>query len=104
MLLGLSLLVFFLAQNIKINKTVGWAFDLSTLIIPVLIVFIVFYSAFYFMKIKTNNLFSIISIALILLSLMLFKNGSNFVITFILSILVFISNSVYSVYLKIKSL
>lgn len=84
-----------------INKTVGWAWDLTSFIFPLSIIYVSTYLTLYLMKIKSNLIFSILSIVLLLISLF-FLNNSLFIILFIFSFLIFFSNCIYSVYLKFK--
>ncbi len=84
---------------IGINKTVGWAWDLSGFIIPLLIIQISTYLTLYFLKVKTNLIFSILSIVFLVVC---FKMNSFFLISFLSSILLFLSNCIYSIYLKFK--
>lgn len=83
-----------------INKTVGWAWDLTSFIIPFSLIYFSIYSALFLMKIKTNLLFSILSILLLLFSV-LFQNYIT--VFFLISFLIFLSNCIYSIYLKFKS-
>ncbi|OXA76280.1 hypothetical protein B0A58_07735 [Flavobacterium branchiophilum NBRC 15030 = ATCC 35035] len=82
-----------------INKTVGWAWDLTSFIIPLSLIYFSTYSALFLMKIKTNMLFSILSILLLLFSV-LFKNYIT--VFFLISFLIFLSNVIFSIYLKFK--
>jgi len=83
-----------------INKTVGWAWDLTSLIIPLSIIYFSTYSTLFILKIKTNMLFSILSILLLLFSV-LFQN--YIIVFFLISFLIFLSNVIFSIYLKLKS-
>ncbi|PDS21926.1 hypothetical protein B0A77_14745 [Flavobacterium branchiophilum] len=82
-----------------INKTVGWAWDLTSFIIPLSLIYFSTYSALVLMKIKTNMLSSILSILLLLFSV-LFKNYIT--VFFLISFLIFLSNVIFSIYLKFK--
>jgi len=82
-----------------INKTVGWAWDLTSFIIPLSIIYFSIYSTLLILKIKTNMLFSIISILLLLFSV-LFQN--YIIVFFFISFLIFLSNVIFSIYLKFK--
>ncbi|KGD69152.1 hypothetical protein B0A61_14575 [Flavobacterium aquatile LMG 4008 = ATCC 11947] len=82
-----------------INKTVGWAWDITSYIIPLSIIYFSTYLTLYLLKIKTNLIFSILSIVLLLIC---FKFYSLIFILFISSILLFLSNCIYSIYLKFK--
>ena len=83
-----------------INKTVGWAWDLTSFIIPLSIIYFSTYSTLFILKIKTNMLFSILSILLLLFSV-LFQNYIT--VFFLISFLIFLSNVIFSIYLKLKS-
>lgn len=86
-----------------INKTVGWAWDLISLIFALFYIYIATYITLFLLKVKTNLIFSILSIILLVLTLFFtLSNNSMFFITFTTSILFFISNFIYSMYLKFK--
>jgi hypothetical protein len=86
-------------ENIGFNKTVGWAWDLTNFIFPLLIIYVSTYLALYILKVKTNLFFTTISIVLLLLC---YKVESLIFILLIASLLLFLSNCIYSVYLKFK--
>ena len=83
-----------------INKTVGWAWDLTSFIIPLSIIYFSTYIVLFILKIKPNLLFSILSILLLLFSV-LFQNYIT--VFFLISFLIFLSNVIFSIYLKFKS-
>jgi len=85
------------------NKTVGWAWDLTQFIFPLLTIYFSVYLTFYVMKVKQNIIFLAVSIILILLSLVFVNNTLFFALFFLTSILLFITNCIYSIYLKFKS-
>ena len=82
-----------------INKTVGWAWDITSYIIPLSIIYFSTYLTLYFLKVKTNLIFSILSIVLLIVC---FKFYNLIFVLFISSILLFLSNCIYSIYLKFK--
>ncbi len=90
-----------------INKTVGWAWDITSLIFPSFYIFIIYISTYitlFLLKVKTNMIFSTLSFLLLGISLFLIlSNNSLFFVTFITSLLLFLSNVIYSIYLKFKS-
>lgn len=95
----IGIVVLNINKNIGINKTVGWAWDLKGFIIPLLVIYFSTYLTFYFLKIKTNLILSILSIVLLISC---FKFYNLIFIFFISSILLFLSNCIYSIYLKFK--
>jgi hypothetical protein len=82
-----------------INKTVGWAWDITKYIIPLSITYFSTYLTLYLLKIKPNLIISILSIVLLVVC---FKFYNLIFILFISSILLFLSNCIYSIYLKFK--
>ena len=82
-----------------INKTVGWAWDLRGFIIPLSVIYVSTYLTLYILKIKTNSVFSILSVGLLLVC---YKINSLVFILFLTSLLIFLSNCMYSIYLKYK--
>ena len=96
-------IIAFILLNIRgelgFNKTVGWAWDLTSFIIPLSIIYFSAYSTLFILKIKTYMLFSILSILLLLFSVFFQK---YIVFFFLVSILIFSSNVIYSIYLKFK--
>lgn len=84
---------------IGINKTVGWAWDLTNYIFPLTIIYFSTYLTLYLLKVKTNLIISILSIVLLIFC---FKFYNLIDILFIISILLFLSNCMYSIYLKFK--
>ena len=92
--------IVFQFKEFGINKTVGWAWDISSYIIPLSIIYISTYLALYFLKVKTNLVVSIVSILSLLVCVIL--NDSLFIIVFLISILLFLSNCIYAVILKFK--
>lgn len=85
-------------KEFGVNKTVGWAWDFSSFIIPLFIIYLSTYLTFYILKVKTNLIFSTISVFSLLACLIL--NDLLYIILFSISILFFVSNCIYSVYLK----
>lgn len=83
-----------------VNKTVGWAWDISSYVIPLFIIYTSTYLVLLFLKVKTNLIVSILSILCLLACLAL--NDPLFIIMFLISILLFLSNCFYSVILKLK--
>ena len=82
-----------------INKTVGWAWDITKYIIPLTIIYCSTYLTLYLLKIKPNLIISILSIVLLVVC---FKFYNLIFELFISSILLFLSNCIYSIYLKFK--
>jgi len=82
-----------------INKTVGWGWDITSYIIPLSIIYFSTYLTLYLLKIKPNLIFSILSIALLVGC---FKFYNLIFVLFLTSILLFLSNCIYSIYLKFK--
>ena len=82
-----------------INKTVGWAWDITSYIIPLSIIYFSTYLTLYLLKIKPNLFISILSIVLLIVC---FKFFNLIFILFIISILLFLSNCMYSIYFKFK--
>ena len=95
----IGIVVLNINENIGFNKTVGWAWDLTSFIIPLTIIYFSTYLTLYLLKIKPNLIFSILSIALLVVC---FKFNNLIFILFISSILLFLSNCIYSIYLKFK--
>ena len=95
----IGIIVLNINKNIGINKTVGWAWDLTGFIIPLLIIQVSTYLTLFLLKTKTNLIFSILSIALLIIC---FKFYNLIFILFIISLLLFLSNCLYSIYLKFK--
>ena len=97
-------IIAFIILNIRgelgFNKTVGWAWELTSFIIPLSIIYFLTYMVLFILKIKTNMLFSISSILLLLFSVF-FQNYIT--IFFLVSFLLFLSNVIFSIYLKFKS-
>ena len=83
-----------------VNKTVGWAWDISSYVIPLFIMYASTYLVLLFLKVKTNLIVSILSILSLLACLAL--NDPLFISMFLISILLFLSNCFYSVILKLK--
>jgi hypothetical protein len=92
-------IIFNIDENIGINKTVGWAWDLTSFIIPLSIIYCSTYLTLYLLKIKPNLIISILSIVLLVVC---FKFYNLIFLLFISSILLFLSNCMYSIYLKFK--
>lgn len=82
-----------------INKTVGWAWDITSFIIPLTLIYLSTYLTLYLLKVKTNLILSILSIVLLIFC---FKFYNLIFIFFISSILMFLSNCMFSIYLKFK--
>lgn len=104
----LFLITFFVIGTIVFNikefgvtKTVGWAWDISSYVIPLFIIYTSIYLVLLFLKVKTNLIVSISSILSLLVCLVL--NDPFFIIVFLSSILLFLSNCIYSIILKFKS-
>lgn len=83
------------------NKTVGWAWDISNLFWSTLgfafIIIPAFYLILFFFKIKINKSLSIVQLSLLLLTLLSFT-GMDSRLTFLLTILslvVFITNLIW---------
>ncbi|GGC90377.1 hypothetical protein GCM10011508_17020 [Flavobacterium lutivivi] len=85
-----------------INKTVGWAWDLTSFIIPLFVIYISTYLTLYFLKVKMNLIFSILSILFLLITFYLASSNTNLFVTFTSSLLLFVTNCIYSIYLKFK--
>lgn len=85
------------------NKTVGWAFDLTDFIIPFLLFYISSYLALIVLKAKVNLYLSIGSLVLIICTKFFILQNMLFIILFLSSFLLFLSNVIYSIYLKFKS-
>lgn len=82
-----------------VNKTVGYGWDLYNHIIPISIIYVATYLSLYILKTNLNLIFSIFTIVL----LILFYKINRFSFTlFSISILLFLSNCMYSIYLKFK--
>ena len=87
-------------KEFGVTKTVGWAWDISSFVLPLFIIYTSTYLALLFLKVKTNLIVSIVSILSILACLVL--NNSLFIIVFLSSILLFLYNCLHSVILKFK--
>jgi uncharacterized membrane protein len=93
-----------------INKSIGWAFDVSDLrdyIVFIIIGFALGFCILYFLKAKTNWLLSLFFFLLISIS-SLMQNGHRTIqfidYTLILSILLFIILFIQSLFSRIKSI
>ncbi len=91
-----------------INKTVGWAWDLSNfnflqfILYPI---YLVVYGILCLFKVRTNYWLTIIHFGLILYSLFSFMNSDFSLIPFfltILSFIIFLINTIYSIKFKLK--
>jgi len=111
-LLAITVVVFYLILFIElnifeqytgVNKTVGWAFNLSDFLKPLLFLFVSSYVALLILKVKMNIYLTIGSLALVICSKFFTFQNMLFVILFLSSILIFLSNVIYSVYLKFKN-
>ncbi len=107
----ISFVLFYILKLIEINffigkegfnKTVGWAFDLTDFIIPFLLFYISSYIALIVLKTKVNLYLSIGSLALIICTKFFIFQNMLFIILFLSSFLMFLSNVIYSIYLKFK--
>lgn len=88
-----------------INKTVGWAWDITSFVLPLFLIYISTYITLFLLKVKTNMVFSVLSIIFLTLTLLFtLSNNSLFFVSFITSLLLFLSNCIYSIYFKVKSL
>ena len=110
--LVISILLFYILKLIEINffmgkegfnKTVGWAFDLTEFIIPFLLFYISSYLTLIVLKAKRNLYLTIGSLALIICSKFFIFQNMLLIILFLSSFLIFLSNVIYSIYLKFKS-
>ena len=110
--LVISIVLFYILKLIEINffmgkegfnKTVGWAFDLTDFIITFLLFYISTYLTLIFLKAKGNLYLTIGSLALIICSKFFIFQNMLFIILFLSSFLIFLSNVIYSIYLKFKS-
>ena len=110
--LVISIVLFYILKLIEINffmgkegfnKTVGWAFDLTEFIIPFLFFYISSYLTLIVLKAKGNLYLTIGSLALIICSKFFIFQNMLFIILFLSSFLIFLSNVIYSIYLKFKS-
>lgn len=87
------------------NKTVGWAWDILGTIPVIFLIYIIFYLTLFALKIKTYLTFTVASFLTLFFCLLLF-NGNEILmlILFAFSILLFVSNILYSIYLKLRQL
>ena len=106
-----SVLVFFITviisswytgHEIGTNKTVGWAWDLSSFILPLTLVFMSLYITTFIFKIKTNAYLTVLSVVLLLTCYFFLNNQLVFIALFTLSILLFVANIIYSLISKVK--
>ena len=107
----ISFVLFYILKLIEINflmgkegfnKTVGWAFDLKDFIIPFLLFYISSYLALIILKAKLNLYLTIGNLVLIFCSKFFISQNMLFIILFLSSFLMFLSNVIYSIYLKFK--
>jgi hypothetical protein len=101
-------LILFIEINIfeqysGVNKTVGWAFNLSDFLKPLLFLFVSSYVALLILKVKINVYLTIGSLALLICSKFFIFQNMLFAVLFLSSILIFLSHIIYSVYLKFKN-
>jgi hypothetical protein len=108
----ITFVIFYILKLIEINffmgkegfnKTVGWAFDLTDFIIPFLLFYISSYLALIVLKAKVNLYLSIGSLVLIICTKFFIFQNMLFIILFLSSFLLFLSNVIYSICLKFKS-
>ena len=108
----ITFVIFYILKLIEINffmgkegfnKTVGWAFDITDFIIPFLFLYISSYLALIVLKAKINLYLTIGSLVLIICSKFFILQNILFIILFLSSFLMFLSNCIYSIYLKFKS-
>lgn len=85
------------------NKTVGWAWDLSNfnfIHFPLYLLFLLGYLLLFILKIKTQFTLSAIHLFAIVIPLLIFSNPKYVYITFystILSLLIFVANIILSI-------
>lgn len=101
----LLLLIYFLfnqntVETWGVNKTVGWAWDITDFIFiyfPLYLLFLISYGILFAFKIKTHLTISIIHILLIAIPILTFSNY-NYVTFYsiVLSVAVFITNIIIS--------
>lgn len=91
-----------------INKTVGWAWDITNFIyLPFLLYFVYLlgYGIFYFLKIKTHYGFSLAHFVLIVLSWVYFTTTSYYYLVFLLTcigFLLFVLNIITSLVITLQ--
>jgi hypothetical protein len=101
-------LILFIELNIfeqytGVNKTVGWAFNLSDFLKPLLFLFVSSYVALLILKMKINVYLTIGSLGLLICSKFFIFQNMLFVVLFLSSILIYLSNVILSIYLKFKN-
>ena len=90
-------------QYTGVNKTVGWAFNLSDFLKPLSFLFVSSYLVLLILKVKINVFLTIGSLALLICSKFFIFQNMLFVFLFLSSIFIFLSNIIYSIYLKFKN-
>ena len=90
-------------QYTGVNKTVGWAFNLSDFLKPLSFLFVSSYLVLLILKVKINVFLTIGSLALLICSKFFIFQNMLFAVLFLSSILIFLSHIIYSVYLKFKN-
>ncbi|RBA27770.1 hypothetical protein DPN68_10585 [Flavobacterium tibetense] len=90
-------------QYTGVNKTVGWAFNLSDFLKPLLFLFVSSYVALLILKMKINVYLTIGSLGLLICSKFFIFQNMLFVVLFLSSILIYLSNVILSIYLKFKN-
>lgn len=110
--LAITVVVFYLILFIElnifeqytgVNKTVGLAFNLSDFLKPLLFLFVSSYVALLILKVKINAYLTIGSLTLLICSKFFIFQNMLFVVLFLSSILIFLSNVILSIYLKFKN-
>lgn len=101
-------LILFIELNIfeqytGVNKTVGWAFNLSDFLKPLLFLFVSSYVALLILKVKINVYLTIGSLALLICSKFFIYQNMLFIILCLISILIFLPNVILSIYLKFRN-
>jgi hypothetical protein len=101
-------LILFIELNIfeqytGVNKTVGWAFNLSDFLKPLLFLFVSSYVALLILKVKINVYLTIGSLALLICSKFFIYQNMLFIILCLSSILIFLPNVILSIYLKFRN-
>lgn len=89
-----------------INKTVGWAWDITKFIyffdLFLFLTYTLIYSILFLLKVRTNTVFTVLSFVFIIL-VTVFKESAMISVFYMTSLLIFLSNVIYSIYLKFKS-
>ncbi len=106
LVMALFLLLFLLTQNsietYGVNKTVGWAYDLTNLYFlafPLYIVYLFIYGLLFLSKIRTNYVFSVLHFTMLVIGFMHFDNYFfNYIKVFaiVISLVFFVINLILS--------